>query len=412
MPEAQPASTALPVIAAHYAEIALKGRNRNMFVKRLKNNMFTALRGEPVRAINHVESRLLVRLEDHEAVERVVDKLGRVFGIQWLSAATPVLRTDDHEADLDRVTETAIDLARRDAADATSFRVDARRSDKSFPMNSQAINTRVGGALQPVLDLPVNLKHADFAAHLLVLQKEILVFTARIRCGGGLPVGVSGRLAVLLSGGIDSPVAAWMMMKRGCRPEFVHFFPGRSRDEAVVDKIIRLASILATWSPRPITLHLVPAYPYESRAVGVVEDAFDMVLFRRYMVKTAERIARRENCLALVTGDSVGQVASQTLHNLRAISPDLTLPILRPLVGLDKIEITDLSRRIGVFETSIEPYRDCCSIRSPKPVLNAHPNEVLAQSETMGMDEAVDEAVKTSEKIKVGPEGIVEVNSQ
>ncbi len=401
-------SEALPVIGAHYAEIALKGRNRNMFVRSLKNNMFHALRGEPVRTINHVESRLLVRLDDHEAVDRAVEKLSRVFGIQWLSATTPVLRTDDPLADLARVTDTATRLAHQDAAGAKSFRVDARRSDKTFPMNSQAINEHVGGALQPILKLPVNLNHAEFTAHVLVLQKEMLVFTTKVRCGGGLPVGVSGRLAVLLSGGIDSPVAAWMMMKRGCRPEFVHFFSGRTREETSVAKNVSLLTKLARWSPRPFTLHCVPAYPYEARAVGTVEDAYDMVLFRRYMVKTAERIARRENCLALVTGDSVGQVASQTLHNLRAISPDVTVPILRPLVGLDKVEITDLSRRIGLFETSIEPYRDCCSIRSPKPVLNAHPNELLTLSDEMGMEDAVTEAIKTSTKLKVGPEGLIE----
>lgn len=396
-------SDSLPVISAQYAEIALKGRNRNMFVRRLKNNMFQALRGLPVRGINHVESRLLVRLEEAGAVDEATDRLSRVFGIQWLSASTPVLRSDDPEADLARVSAVAVELARRDAAGAANFRVDARRSDKAFPLNSQAINIRVGDALQPILGLPVNLKHPDFTAHVLILQKEILVFTAKVPGGGGLPVGASGRLTVLLSGGIDSPVAAWMMMKRGCRPDFVHFHPGRSSEEADVSKIERLAAGLARWSPKPLTIHMVPAYPYETRAVGTVDDAYDMVLFRRYMVKTAARIARREGGLALVTGDSVGQVASQTLHNLRAISPDVTLPILRPLVGLDKIEITALSRRIGVFETSIEPYRDCCSIRSPRPVLNAKPEELLEWSERVGLDDAIDEAVRSVRKVKVEP---------
>jgi len=398
----------MPVISAHYAEIALKGRNRNMFVKRLKNNMFQALGGEPVRTINHVESRLLVRLDEAGAVDRVVDKLRRVFGIQWLSASLPVPRTADPAADLARVSEVATTLAERDAAGATHFRVDARRSDKTFPMDSQTINTRVGADLQKALGLPVKLKEADFTAYLLVLQKEILVFTQKIRGGGGLPVGASGRVTVLFSGGIDSPVAAWMLMKRGCRPELVHFFPGRTRQEAGVGKIERLAAILASWCPRPLVLHLVPAFPYEERSVGQVEDAYDMVLFRRYMVKTAARLARRENCLALVTGDSVGQVASQTLHNLRAIGPDLTLPVLRPLVGLDKVEITDLSRRIGVYETSIEPYRDCCSIRSPRPVLNAQPDDLLVLSAEIGLDEAVDEAVRTSAKVRIGPEGVLD----
>ncbi|MBU1676227.1 hypothetical protein KKA85_10650, partial [bacterium] len=233
-------SDALPVISAHYAEIALKGRNRHMFIKRLKNNMFRALVGEPVRAINHVESRLLVRLEEAGALDRVAEKLQRVFGIQWLSASVPVPRTDDPAADLVRVGEVAAALAGRDAAGAASFRVDARRSDKSFPLDSQAINTRVGADLQRSLGLPVKLDGADYVAYLLVLQKEILVFTRKIGGGGGLPVGASGRVTVLFSGGIDSPVAAWMLMKRGCRPEFVHFYSGRSLREADVGKIERL----------------------------------------------------------------------------------------------------------------------------------------------------------------------------
>jgi len=397
-----------PVISAHYAEIALKGKNRGAFQRRLRNNMMAALAGEPVASCNHVESRYLVRLTDPDAAAGVADKLGRVFGIQWLSVSDTVPRTDDPAADIERVGALAAAKAPADLAGAATFKVKTRRSDRAFPFDSPEISRRVGTAVQQVTGLPVRLKDPDATVHVLVLKEEILVFARKLPGGGGLPFGVSGRVMTLLSGGIDSPVAAWLMMKRGCRPHFVHFHVGRSLREADVGKIERIAMGLARWSPKPLKIVMVPVVPYEMRAVGTVDDSLDMVLFRRFMVKTAERLAYRRNCHALVTGDSVGQVASQTLPNLRAISPDLTLPILRPLVGLDKLEITAFSQRIGVYRASIEPYRDCCSIRSPKPELNAKP-EVLAElSERIGLGEAVSEAVRTSAQIVVGPEGRLE----
>ncbi|MCB1151589.1 tRNA 4-thiouridine(8) synthase ThiI [bacterium] len=397
-----------PVISAHYAEIALKGKNRGVFQRRLRNNMMAALAGEPVLSCNHVESRYLVRLSDPAAAERVADKLGRVFGIQWLSVSETVPRTGDPERDVERVGAAAAAKAAADLADVGSFKVKTRRSDRDFPLDSPEISRRVGGAVQDATGLAVRLTDPEATIHVLVLKDEILIFSRKRPGGGGLPFGASGKLMCLLSGGIDSPVAAWMMMKRGCRPHFVHFHVGRSLAEADVGKIERIAMGLARWSPKPLRITMVPVVPYEMRAVGTVDDSLDMVLFRRFMVKTAERLAYRRGCHALVTGDSVGQVASQTLPNLRAISPDVTLPILRPLVGLDKIEITAFSQRIGVFEASIEPYRDCCSIRSPKPELNAKP-EVLAElSQRIGLSEAVTEAVRTSAKLLVGPQGRIE----
>lgn len=397
-----------PVLSAHYAEIALKGKNRGVFQRRLRNNMMAALAGEPVVSCNHVESRYLVRLADAAAAPRVAEKLGRVFGIQWLSISETVPRTGDPEADVARVGAIAAARAAEDLRGARTFKVKTRRSDRAFPLDSPAVSARVGGAVQQATGLPVRMKDPDATVHVLVLKEEILVFARKIPGGGGLPSGTSGKVMALLSGGIDSPVAAWMLMKRGCRPHFVHFHVGRSLAEADVGKIERIGMALARWSPKPLKITMVPVVPYEMRAVGVVDDSLDMVLFRRFMVKTAERLAYRRGCHALVTGDSVGQVASQTLPNLRAISPDVTLPILRPLVGLDKIEITALSQRIGVFEASIEPYRDCCSIRSPKPELNAKP-EVLAElSERIGLTDAVTEAVAASARLLVGPEGRIE----
>ena len=391
---------ATPIIAATYAEIALKGRNRSFFMRRLLNNMRAALVEEPVADIQHVESRLLIHLDDARAAERITAKLKRVFGLQWISPVVPVDRgpvdaelaadlAAGREPALGDICRTAVDLARGDAGDARNFKVETRRSDRSLPLTSQQISVIVGGAVHQDLGLPGRMKDPDFVVNVLVLRDRILVFSGKEPAYGGLPAGASGRAMVLLSGGIDSPVAAWLMMRRGLRPEFVHFHSGRGVDEADVAKIDRLAGILARYYPVPLVLYHVPVVPYEERAIGVVPDRFDMVMFRRFMFKAAARLARSSSCRALVSGDSLGQVASQTLRNLGAIAPDITLPVLRPLVGMDKHEITAWSRRIGLYETSILPYRDCCSIRSPSPVLNARPEELLRFSARMDLDAAV-----------------------
>jgi len=192
------------------------------------------------------------------------------------------------------------------------------------------------------------------------------------------------------------------MMRRGSRPDFVHFYSGRNIDEADVDKIKELVKILARFASKPLKLFLVPVVAYEMRAIGNISDNYDMVMFRRFMVKTAARLAYRSNCLGLVTGDSLGQVASQTLPNLGAISSDVNLPILRPLIGMDKMEIIAWSRKIGAFETSIQPYRDCCSIRSPKPILTARAQDLLLFSSKMDMEGAVREAVDSTVKVEIG----------
>ncbi len=406
-------SQASPVIVATYAEIALKGRNRTVFMRKLINNMRTALKGAPVEDIRHVESRLLISLTDPEAADEVAARLKKVFGLQWISPAVPLDRKpieDAAAADLAAGREPGLEpiclaacaLAETHGGRAEHFKVATRRSDRSFTLGSPDINRIVGRAVHLSTGLPGRMHDPDLVVNVLVLKDEVLVFCAKEKAYGGLPAGSSGRVMVLLSGGIDSPVAAWLMMRRGCRPDFVHFFSGRTVEEADTDKIRLLTAGLTPYFPLPLRLHLVPVVPYEMRAMGAVPDSYDMVMFRRFMFKTAARLARANKCRALVSGDSLGQVASQTIFNLGAISPDIRLPILRPLIGMDKQEIIAWSREIGLFETSILPYRDCCSIRSPKPVLTARPHELLRYSRAMDLDAAVKEAADASSRVDIG----------
>ncbi len=396
---------AVSVLVCTYSEIALKGKNRPLFQRRLLNAMRQALAGEPVANINHVESRYLVRLDDPDRADACLAKLRRVFGIRWIAPAVAVERTDT-AADLARVSEIAAAMARRDVGQAKTFKVDTRRSDRNYPVSSPVISREVGHHVGAALQLPARMSSPDFTVHVRVLREAIMVFTAQTAGPGGLPPRSSGRVCCLLSGGIDSPVAAWMIMRRGCRPVLVHFHSGRNLQEADPGKIIDLARILASWSPPPLTLWMVPVVPYEARAMEHVPDSYDMIMFRRFMVKSAHVLARREDCLALVTGDSLGQVASQTLPNLAAIGPDLELPVFRPLVGLDKEMITSFSREIDAFDTSILPYRDCCSIRSPRPVLHARADMLLGLSEAMNLPDAVAEALSLATKLVISPRGI------
>ncbi len=403
-----------PVIACTYSEIALKGRNRRAFLRKLVNNMQAALRGMSGVTIHHVESRLLVRLGSETQADEAAARLHRVFGLQWVAPAIEVPR-DALDAELaadksigiePRLTglcDAACLLTAERAGGARNFRVNARRSDRSFGLNSLEIGRIVGAAVHQRCKLAGRMVDPDFTVDVLVLRASVLVFAAKEQSFGGLPACTSGRTMVLLSGGIDSPVAAWMMMRRGSRADFVHFYSGRNVEEADTAKIQQIVRLLAAWSPVTLRLHLVPVVPYEVRAIGTIEDRYDMVMFRRFMVRTAARLARRNKCLALVTGDSLGQVASQTLHNLAAISPDVTLPILRPLVGLDKHEITAWSRRTGLFDASILPYRDCCSIRSPRPILTARGVDLLKLSEDMGLEEAVREAADAAVRVDIPP---------
>ncbi len=257
------------------------------------------------------------------------------------------------EPRLSAVCEAAYRLAEQDRGDAAHFKVATRRSDRAFGLKSPEISMAVGRAVHERLGLPGRMTDPDFLINVLVLKEHILVFTGKEKAFGGLPAGSSGRAMVLLSGGIDSPVAAWLMMRRG-------------------------------------------VVPFEMRSIGVVPDSHDMVMFRRFMFMSAAKLARRQSCRALISGDSLGQVASQTIHNLGAIAPDLHLPVLRPLIGMDKMEITAWSKVIGAFPTSILPYRDCCSIRSPKPVLTARAQDLLRLSGEMDLKGAVNEALETA----------------
>jgi thiamine biosynthesis protein ThiI len=355
-------------VLIHYHEIALKGRNRPFFVDKLAQNLRQALADVPATRVQVLAGRLLLDVPEGVSWERIRERVGSVFGVANFGPAHSVPR------DLEALSASVIDSLRGLAID--SFRITTKRSDKSFALTSVDLDRRLGGAVQTVTGARVDLDHPQRTVFVEVLRDRFLHSIEKVGGPGGFPVGSSGRVAALLSGGIDSPVAACRLMKRGCKVIFVHFHSFPLLDRTTIDKVETLARDLTRFQFHS-RLWLVPFAPVQQAIVAACPTPLRVVLYRRAMVRIAERLALRERAKALVTGESLGQVASQTLDNMVAIDEAATLPILRPLVGMDKDEIVREARRIGTFETSTLPDMDCCQLYvPPHPATAARIDEV------------------------------------
>ncbi|MGH7230965.1 MAG: tRNA uracil 4-sulfurtransferase ThiI [Nitrospiraceae bacterium] len=344
----------------HYHELALKGRNRPFFEQRLVRNLRRCLRDLRVKRVESLQGRIRVALSEDTSWEAVRDRLSRVFGIANFSLARSIALNGD--ASLESL-KTAVGDAVRDLPFAT-FRVSVKRADKRFPRTSMDIEREIGARICEQTGKPVNLRHPDLTVHVEMLSKEAFYSVERRTGAGGLPVGMSGQVVCLISGGIDSPVAAHRMMKRGCKVVFVHFHGRPYVSRASEEKVREIVQLLTQFQLSS-RLYLVPFGEIQRQIVLGAPAPFRIVLYRRLMMRIAGEIAGRERCWALVTGDSLGQVASQTPENLAVVEDAAGLPVLRPLIGMDKIEITEQAQRIGSFETSIEPDEDCCKLFVP-----------------------------------------------
>lgn len=367
-------------IVVHYHELWLKGGNRNFFLHQLRQAIRRALGEIAVARISRPGDRLILELADAGSLEEALRRLERVFGISYLGVA----RVVDRGA-LSKAARAGDPLAPiRDAAwdeiqteRFSSFAVRATRSDKSFPMNAMALERKIGGDLFDKLVLDgrearVDLKKPSLTCHIEVTRGPVLVYARRIPGAGGLPPNTAGKLLCLLSGGFDSAVAAYKMMKRGAHLSFVHFWGGGGLPgESSVHVARELVERLVPWQ-FTARLYLVPFEPLQREIVAVADESFRILLYRRLMLRIAERIALRGGNKGLITGDSLGQVASQTLLNMQAVGSIARLPVYRPLVGDDKLEIQELARKIGTHDISAERFHDCCPVFAPKsPALYA-----------------------------------------
>ncbi|HEX5068635.1 MAG TPA: tRNA uracil 4-sulfurtransferase ThiI [Vicinamibacterales bacterium] len=374
-------------VVVHYGELTLKGRNRPWFTSMLVRTIGFALRGLDVQDVRPVIGRIVIRLgpDGDRQWDEIRERLSRLPGIGNFARATHV--APDLSAMADAV---AAEAAGRSAR---SFRVTARRADKRFQTPSPEIERTIGRRVQDVTGWPVNLEHPDVHIRIEVLSSDAFFHFSREPGAGGLPVGTSGSVMALLSGGIDSPVAAWRLMRRGCRAHFVHFHSYPILSSTSQEKARELVRLLTRFQLRSRLL-LVPFGAIQQRVVVSVPPALRVVVYRRLMMRIAERLAVRYRAHALVTGDSVGQVASQTIDNLAAIGEVTTLPILRPLVGFHKEEITADAQRIGTYKTSIIPDEDCCTLFTPRyPTTGARPGEAEVAESELDVMTLVSEAV-------------------
>jgi tRNA uracil 4-sulfurtransferase len=375
-------------IVVHYQEIALKGQNRPWFIARLVRNLRDATRGLDVRDVRALMGRIEVVLGDDAVYEAVRDRLTRVFGVGNFS------RAGRAALDVDAIAaEILKDLG---PENPPTFRVSAKRADKRFPLTSPQIEREVGGRIKEARGWTVDLDDPAFTVYIETLTSEAFYSFGKETGPGGLPVGSSGRVACLLSGGIDSPVAAWRMMRRGCRVLFVHFHSYPILSRASQDKARQLAKTLTEFQFRT-KLYLVPFGEIQQRVVLAVAPPLRVVVYRRLMMRIAERIARANRAKALVTGEAVGQVASQTLENMATIGGVASLPVLRPLVGMDKEEIIVAAQRLGTYQTSIIPDQDCCTLFTPRhPATKARPEDVERAESELPIDGMVQQAVESA----------------
>jgi thiamine biosynthesis protein ThiI len=377
-------------VLIRYHEIALKKGNRRYFTELLKRNILAAVKDFGPKEIRSLPARILVTFKNHPASADLIERISAVFGVANFSLVERVDR------DLEALRRQI--LIALNGHSFESFRIETQRGDKSFPIGSPEINRQLGAAVKEKANARVDLEHPEFTVIVEILPNDAFFGFNKIAGAGGLPVGSSGRVVALISGGIDSPVAAYRLMQRGCRMIFVHFHSVPYQDRTSQEKVRRLVQRL-TRHQFTSRLYLVPFGEIQRQIVAAVARPLRVVLYRRMMLRISETIARKDKAKALVTGESLGQVASQTLDNMAVIQQATRLPILRPLVGMDKQEIIDQARRIGTFEISSIPDQDCCQLFVP-----AHP-ATKAHFAAVEEDEA---KLATAELVRYGVENAIE----
>lgn len=388
------------IILVKYGEIILKGLNRSKFENMLLRNIRCAVASIDGIRVWVKQAVIYVDVPEQEKLDDVIERLTKIFGIVSVTRAGVI------EKDLEIIKKSAYEYCRDALGEGVTFKVEAKRSDKRFPYNSIEIGQHVGGYLHDhCVGSIVDVHHPDITVRVEVREENAYVYCQekRISGQGGMPIGSGGKATLLLSGGIDSPVAGHMIAKRGVEINAVNFFSFPYTSERAKEKVIELASVLAQYTSK-INLYVVPFTEIQLQIRSNCREDQMTLLMRRFMMRIAERIARETGTRALITGESVGQVASQTLSALHVTNSVVDMPVLRPLIGMDKAEIIERANQIGTFETSILPYEDCCTVFTPKHPETNPRLEMIEKSEShLNVDELIEEAMKGVEMIEVYP---------
>lgn len=381
------------VILVRYGEISLKGLNRSYFMNQLYRNIKTSLAAYRGVHIEQIQGRYLIKCLE-EDMEQVMQSLTRVFGIVSISPAFQL------ENDLDKIKEVALKLIMDDVKIKT-FKVETKRGNKNFPLKSPEVSREVGAHILIHTDhLRVDVHHPDTRIYVEIRGKAY-VYNEIISGAGGLPVGSNGKATLLISGGIDSPVAGYMVAKRGVKLIAVHFYSFPFTSERAKEKVVDLIKILSQYAG-PIKLFVVPFTKIQTEIRQKCDERQTTLIMRRFMMKIAEEIAIREDAKALVTGESIGQVASQTLDSLTVTNAAVNMPVFRPLIGMDKQEIIEISCKINTYETSILPYEDCCTIFVPKhPETRPKLEKILQSEKNLDEKRLIEDAIHSIEIINL-----------
>lgn len=384
------------LLLLRYGELGLKGKNKGQFIKGLAANIERAL---PDKKVRNTWGRLWIDVDGEEDCRRTIASLQNVFGLYSVS---PVVQCG---RELPAIADAAHQVLLQALPAGGSFKFESRRSDKTFPLTSPELSKEIGELVLPRLNdtYRVDVRHPQRRVDIEVRNEGVFVYGETIPLAGGLPVGSGGKAVVMLSGGIDSPVAAYLAMKRGVKVELVHFHSFPFTSERAKEKVVDLAQVLTKYDPQ-LKLHVIHFTDIQTAIRAHCREDYTITMMRRFMYRIAERVARRQKAWAIYTGESVGQVASQTLESMAAINEAITLPVLRPLCGYDKAEIIEVAQRIGTFDISIRPYEDCCTIFLPEfPKIRPHTADCLAMEEGMDVEGLIEAALEKSETLTIRP---------
>ncbi|WP_159648606.1 tRNA uracil 4-sulfurtransferase ThiI [Erysipelothrix aquatica] len=379
-------------IVCRYGELSTKGKNRRNFTAQLVRNVRAQLKAFPTLEFKETYDRLYITLHEEDGLA-VSEELKHVFGLSSFSLAIKV------ERDLEVIAQLATELIQQESG--STFKVLARRHDKNYEHVSDVINRHVATRILQNTDYKVDVKNPDIGIIVEIRNDAAYIMMGKIEGAGGYPVGIQGKVMLMLSGGIDSPVAGYLMMKRGVTLEAVHFASPPYTSQEAQKKVIDLAQKLTNYQAS-IKVHVVPFTDIQLEIYKKVPESYAITMMRRYMLRIGERLANERHALAIANGESLGQVASQTLHSMKEITNISTLPILRPLITYDKVEIIDLSRKIDTYETSILPFEDCCTIFTPtKPTTKPNPRKVELFESKLVIEDLIDQAMENIEVIEV-----------
>ncbi|MBI2342195.1 MAG: tRNA 4-thiouridine(8) synthase ThiI [Deltaproteobacteria bacterium] len=379
------------LMVVNVGELALKLKNRGWFEDRLINNIRANVQGFNVASIERLYGRIVLRFGEPHPVESLKNKLCRIFGV---ASIAPAVVAGTALANIEGTVISCLE-----GRPVQTFAIRAKRIEKTLPYRSQEVNEKIGRAvLSKFKDAKVDLDNPKLTIGIDILSDACYIYLDKFKGAGGLPTGTGGKVLSLISGGIDSPVASWRMMRRGCLVSFIHFHSMPFTDSASIEKVNEICKILSEWQGSKARLIMIPFGNIQKKIVTAANEKYRIILYRRFMMRIAEALAHKLEAEALITGEALGQVASQTLSNIATVGSSVSIPILRPLIGMDKQEIVDLAKIVGTYELSIEPHQDCCQFLEPRhPVTYTTLHELAEAEASLDIEGLVKEGLTGAE---------------